>query len=284
MVEKIIYGKPIADHVNEETHHFNKECMRLGKRKAKVVAILLGDSQASLSYIAGFERLCKQVEMEYEVIARSETISQSELISLIHQCNEDPSIDGILLQMPLPKKIDSEQVLLSIDPDKGVDGFHPMNVGRLWMGQSTLAPCTALSVMKFIEASQIDLCGKHVVILGRSNIVGKPLASLCLGEHATVTMCHSKTKNIEEIASSADVLIAAIGRAKMIKSNWVKEGAVVLDVGVNRDEEGKLCGDVDLDDCIAKVAKISPVPKGIGVVTNAMLLSNTIKAYQRREK
>lgn len=284
MEDKYLYGKPIADAINEATQKFNQECQRLGQRKAKVVVLLVGDSPASLSYIAGFERLCKQVDMNYELIIKSDSITQSELIALIQQCNQDTTIDGILLQLPLPKEIDSEQVIRSIDPVKDVDGFHPVNVGKLWMGQETFAPCTALAVMKFLEASQTDLKGKNVVILGRSNIVGKPLAALCLSQHATVTICHSRTKNIEEVASKADVLIAAIGRAKMVKSNWIKEGAIVLDVGVNRDENGKLCGDVDTDDCLAKVFKISPVPKGIGVVTNAMLLSNTLEAYRRREE
>ena len=283
MKEKILYGKPIAEEWNEKSKAFNLECVRLNKRKPKLVVLMVGDSQASMSYVLGLKKLCQAVDMDYDLLTMDESVSESELIQSVKDCNNDDTIDGILIQMPLPNGINTDRVIMSSDPDKDVDGFHPLNIGKLWMNRTTYAPCTALSVMKFLEATKIDLTGKKIVIIGRSNIVGKPLAALCLNKNATVTLCHSKTKNIEQETASADILIAAVGQAKMIKSNWVKEGAIVLDVGVNRDEENKLCGDVDFDDVIDKVAMISPVPKGIGVVTNAMLLQNTIDAYRRKE-
>lgn len=283
MEEKLIYGKGIAEQINAETKQFIDEVKTAGKRCPKVNVVLANDSPASLSYISGFEKLCASVGMEYVLTVLKESVSQDELNAVLDNISKDDEIDGILLQMPLPKQINADEAILHIDPDKDLDGFHPMNVGRLWMNQPAFVPCTAESVMAFIDASGIDLKGKHVVVLGRSNVVGKPVAELCLARHATVTICHSRTVNIEAVASQADVLIAAIGKARLIKGNWVKEGAVVIDVGVNRDENGKLCGDVDFDDVINKVSKISPVPKGVGVVTNAMLLRSAIHAYKMKQ-
>lgn len=283
MEEKLIYGKPIADRTNMETKAFIDEMKKQGKRCPKVNVVLANDSPASLSYISGFEKLCASVGMAYTLTVLKESVSQQELNDVLDTISRDDETDGILLQMPLPKQINADEAILHIDPNKDLDGFHPMNVGKLWMNQPTFVPCTAESVMAFIEASGIDLKGKHVVVLGRSNVVGKPVAELCLAAHATVTICHSRTVDIEKEASRADVLIAAIGKARLIKSDWIKPGAVVIDVGVNRDENGKLCGDVDFDDVIDKVGKISPVPKGVGVVTNAMLLHSAITAYKMKE-
>lgn len=283
MEDKLILGKPIAESINAETKGFIDEMKRRGKRCPKVNVVLANDSPASLSYISGFEKLCTSVGMEYVLTVLKESVSQQELNDTLDSISQDQEIDGILLQMPLPKHINADEAILHIDPDKDLDGFHPMNVGRLWMNQPAFVPCTAESVMAFIDASGIDLKGKHVVVLGRSNVVGKPVAELCLARHATVTLCHSRTVNIEAEASRADVVIAAIGKARLIKENWIKEGAVVIDVGVNRDESGKLCGDVDFDEVIHKVSKISPVPKGVGVVTNAMLLKSAVHAYKMKE-
>lgn len=280
MEEKLIYGKGIAEQINAETKKFIEDVKAAGKRCPKVNVVLANDAPASLSYISGFEKLCVSVGMEYVLTVLKESCTQAELNAVLDGISKDDEIDGILLQMPLPKHINADEAILHIDPDKDLDGFHPMNVGRLWMNQPAFVPCTAESVMAFIDASGIDLKGKHVVVLGRSNVVGKPVAELCLARHATVTLCHSRTVNIEAEASRADVVIAAIGKARLIKENWIKEGAVVIDVGVNRDENGKLCGDVDFDDVIDKVSKISPVPKGVGVVTNAMLLRSAVHAYK----
>lgn len=284
MEDKLILGKPIAEAINAETKDFIDEMKRMGNRCPKVNVVLANDSPASLSYISGFEKLCASVGMDYVLTVLKESVTQAELNTVLDDISKDDEIDGILLQMPLPKHINADEAILHIDPNKDLDGFHPMNVGRLWMNQPAFVPCTAESVMAFIDASGIDLKGKHVVVLGRSNVVGKPVAELCLARHATVTLCHSRTVDIEEEASRADVVIAAIGKARLIKGNWIKEGAVVIDVGVNRDENGKLCGDVDFDDVINKVSKISPVPKGVGVVTNAMLLKSAIQAYKMKQK
>ena len=282
MEEKLIYGKPIADRTNMETKAFIDEMKKLGKRCPKINVVLANDSPASLSYISGFEKLCVSVGMTYTLTVLKESVSQQELNDVLDTISRDDETDGILLQMPLPKQINADEAILHIDPDKDLDGFHPMNVGKLWMNQPAFVPCTAESVMAFIDASGIDLKGKHVVVLGRSNVVGKPVAELCLAAHATVTICHSRTVDIEKEASRADVLIAAIGKARLIKSDWIKPGAVVIDVGVNRDENGKLCGDVDFDDVKDKVSAITPVPGGIGPMTITMLMKNTIEAFYHR--
>lgn len=281
MEEKLIYGKNIADKINERTHAFIENCSLKHQRIPKISVILVGNSSASLSYIAGLEKLCQKVGMHYEVIALPEMICEQELIDEIKKCNEDIQIDGILIQMPLPRHICQQNVILAMDPNKDVDGLHPFNVGKCNLNQKAFVPCTALSVMAFLE-EKVELQGKNVVVLGRSSIIGKPVAQLCLAKNATVTICHSKTLNIESICRQADIVIAAIGKAKHINENWIKEGAIVIDVGVNRDECNKLCGDVDLARVIDKVAYISPVPKGVGVVTNAMLLQNTIMAYEMK--
>lgn len=283
MEEKKIFGRPIADRVNEATAQFIEQCKQAGKRIPKCAVLLVGNSPASLSYIAGFEKLCAKVGMLYELVQMDEAVSEEELIQTIQKCNRDQSIDGILIQMPLPQQINADHVIMALDPEKDVDGFHPINVGKCVMGQEAFVPCTALSAMAFLEEAKIDLKGKEVVVIGRSNVIGKPVAQLCLAKHATVTICHSRTQQIEEVCARADVVIAAIGKAKFINEKWIKKGAVVIDVGVNVDDEGKLCGDVDLEKVIDKVSRISPVPKGVGVVTNAMLLSNVIKSYRKGE-
>lgn len=219
--------------------------------------------------------------MDYELITFDESTSEFELKQKIHQLNKQQAVDGILIQMPLPKTLDTHRIINEIAPEKDIDGAHPMNIGLFTSGQEGYVPCTALSAMAFVEASGIDLEGKQVVIVGRSNVVGKPVAQLCLRKNATVTIVHSKTKNIEQITQSGDVVIVAVGQAKLVKKDWIKKGAIVIDVGINVDENNQLCGDVDLDDVIDVVGKISPVPKGVGTVTSAMLLENVMKSYRR---
>ena len=282
MENKCIYGKDIAERLDQRTIEFVEECRSRGRRIPKLVCIAVGNHPASVAYMKGLQKKCDKVKIELETIVLDESIGDFELIRTIHSYNKMISIDGILLQMPLPSHMNREKIVLEIDPSKDVDGLHPLNTGLFYQGQPTFVPCTALSAMDFIHAVDLSLDGKEVVVVGRSNVIGKPVAQLCLNEHASVTMVHSKSLNIERICSRADVLIAAAGVPKMIKKNWLKKGAVVIDVGINYDEDGKMCGDVDFDDVIDQVSKISPVPKGVGVVTNSMLMRNLIFAYQRR--
>lgn len=282
MENKCIYGKDIAERLDQRTIEFVEECRSRGRRIPKLVCIAVGNHPASVAYMKGLQKKCDKVKIELETIVLDESIGDFELIRTIHSYNKMISIDGILLQMPLPSHMNRKKIVLEIDPSKDVDGLHPLNTGLFYQGQPTFVPCTALSAMEFIHAVDLSLGGKEVVVVGRSNVIGKPVAQLCLNEHASVTVVHSKSLNIERICSRADVLIAAAGVPKMIKKNWLKKGAVVIDVGINYDEDGKMCGDVDFDDVIDQVSKISPVPKGVGVVTNSMLMRNLIFAYQRR--
>ncbi len=282
MENKCIYGKDIAERLDQRTIEFVEECRSRGRRIPKLVCIAVGNHPASVAYMKGLQKKCDKVKIELETIVLDESIGDFELIRTIHSYNKMISIDGILLQMPLPSHMNREKIVLEIDPSKDVDGLHPLNTGLFYQGQPTFVPCTALSAMEFIHAVDLSLDGKEVVVVGRSNVIGKPVAQLCLNEHASVTVVHSKSLNIERICFHADVLIAAAGVPKMIKKNWLKKGAVVIDVGINYDEDGKMCGDVDFDDVIDQVSRISPVPKGVGVVTNSMLMRNLIFAYQRR--
>ncbi len=254
-----------------------------GKRIPKLVVIIVGDNQASHTYVRNKEIGCAYVGMQSEIIRLEETVSQEELENKIQQLNQDDNVDGILVQLPLPKHINDEYILDLIDPSKDVDGFHPTNVAKLFLGQDGLVPCTPKGMMVLLDEINYDLNGKEVVVVGRSNIVGKPVALLCLQKNATVTIAHSRTADLKEVCQRADVLIAAVGRAKMFNSEYVKDGAVVLDVGINRDENNKLCGDVDFDDVKDKVSYITPVPGGVGPMTIAMLLENTYEAYLKRE-
>lgn len=282
MENKCIYGKPIADRIDQETREFIQSLRNTNKRIPKLVNIQVGNQDASASYIKGLIKKCEAVGVELQLVSLDESVSEFELIRMIHSFNKSINIDGILLQMPLPKHMNKENVVKEIDPNKDVDGMHPLNVGHFYQGLPAHIPCTALSAMEFIHETNIDLKGKEVVVIGRSNVIGKPVAQLCLNENASVTIVHSKSENIEEICSRADVLIAAAGKAKMVKKDWVKKGAVIVDVGINFDENGKMCGDVDFEDVIEKVSRISPVPKGVGVVTNAVLLKNTVTSYKNR--
>ena len=250
----------------------------------QLAVILVGDNQASQSYVRNKERGCHYVGMDSLVMRHDENFTEKELLEEIEQLNQDENVDGILVQLPLPKHIDENRVLKAIAPAKDVDGFHPENVAQLFLGQHSLLPCTPKGMMVLLDEIGYDLTGKEVVVVGRSNIVGKPVALLCLQRNATVTIAHSKTENLKEVCQRADVLIAAVGKAKMITKDYVKDGAVILDVGINRDENNKLCGDVDYEDVKDKAYAITPVPGGIGPMTITMLLKNTLEAFYMHMK
>lgn len=278
----IISGKEISvkikDQLKEEVAKIKEKYPRL----PKLVVILVGDNQASQTYVRNKERGCQYIGIESEILRHDVSFSEADLLKEINDLNNDDSVDGILVQLPLPEHIDEDKVLDAIAPSKDVDGFHPENVAKLFLGQHSLVPCTPKGMMVLLDEINYDLTGKEVVIVGRSNIVGKPVALLCLQKNATVTIAHSKTKDLKEVCSRADVLIAAIGKAKFFNHEYVKDGAVVLDVGINRDENNKLCGDVDFEDVKDKVMAITPVPGGIGPMTITMLMKNTLEAFYHR--
>ena len=280
----IISGKEISvkikDQLKEEVLKIKDEYQRL----PKLAVILVGDNQASQVYVRNKERGCAYIGIESLKITHDASFSEAELLKEIEQLNQDDTVDGILVQLPLPKHINEDKVLEAIDPSKDVDGFHPQYVAKLFLGQKSLVPCTPKGMMVLLDEINYDLTGKEVVVVGRSNIVGKPVALLCLQKNATVTIAHSRTKNLKEVCKRADVLIAAVGRPKMINSEYVKEGAVVLDVGINRDENNKLCGDVDFEDVKDLVHAITPVPGGIGPMTITMLLQNTLEAFYQHQQ
>lgn len=249
-----------------------------------LVVIIVGENPASQVYVRNKERSAIAAGFRSEVVRLPETIQQHELLELIEQYNQDPLWHGILVQLPLPKHIDDEAVLLAIDPAKDVDGFHPLNMGRLWAGNPVMVPSTPAGIMEMFKAYGIELEGKRAVVIGRSNIVGKPMAQLLLAKNATVTLTHSRTHHLAKIAKTADILVVAIGRAKFVTADFVKEGAVVIDVGMNRGEDGKLCGDVDFDAVAPIASHLTPVPGGVGPMTVTMLMEQTYEAAVRSVK
>lgn len=277
----IIDGKEVAKKTRE---NLKKEVEELKEKKIipKLTVIMVGDNPASKVYVKNKSKACNEVGVEYEEYFLDSSITQKELIELIEKLNKDDSVNGILLQSPLPAHLDINEAFRKIDYRKDVDGFHPMNVGKLVLGQDTFVSCTPYGIMRLFDEYNIDLCGKNVVILGRSNIVGKPLVQCCLNNNATVTVCHSKTKDVKEAAKNADVLVAAIGKPKFVKADMVKQDAVVVDVGINRLDTGKLVGDVDFENVSKKATYITPVPGGVGPMTVAMLLHNVIKATKQQ--
>lgn len=280
----VIYGSEVSQKIRQE---ISEEMMRLkqsGKRMPQLAVILVGENPASLSYVTGKEKACQQVGMSSQLIRLDATISQDRLMEEVRRLNEDNNVDGILVQLPLPSTLSSEQVIREIRSDKDVDGFHPLNVGKLYLKEEGFVPCTPLGCMELLHRLGINPAGKEAVVLGRSNLVGAPVARLLLNEDATVTICHSKTKDVSQVCAKADILIAAVGRPKMVKASWVKPGAVVIDVGINRTAEGKLVGDVDFEEVEPVASYITPVPKGVGPMTITMLLKNTIKAYQLHQQ
>lgn len=277
----IIYGSELAlrykADIREKVNKYKEE----GKRIPKLGVILVGDNPASVSYVKGKRKACEDTGMAFELKELKDTVSQDELIAEIEKWNDDETVDGILVQLPLPEGIDENAVIEHIDHKKDVDGLTSYNAGKLFLGEDGFVPCTPLGVMAILKEMNVDLEGKNAVVIGRSSLVGLPVSKLLLNKHATVTVCHSRTKNLKEIASRADVLVVAIGKARFINHEYIKDGAFVIDVGVNR-VDGKLCGDVDFDDVIDKVSMITPVPKGVGPMTIAMLMNNVLKAYEER--
>lgn len=278
----IISGKDISLKIKNQLKLEVAKIQESYSRLPKLTVILVGDNQASQTYVKNKERGCDYIGIKSEVLKHDANFSEAELLKEIESLNKDESVDGILVQLPLPKHIDEQKVLNAIAPSKDVDGFHPDNIANLFLGKKSLVPCTPKGMLVLLEEIGYDLTGKEVVVVGRSNIVGKPVALLCLHNNATVTIAHSKTENLKEVCRRADVLIAAIGKPKFFTRDYIKEGAIVLDVGMNRDENNKLCGDVDFDDVKDIASGITPVPGGIGPMTITMLMQNTLEAFYRR--
>ena len=277
----IIDGKELAKKIRA---NLKIECEELKKKniKSKLAVIMVGEDPASKVYVRNKSRACEDVGIKYEEYLLDLNTTQKELVELIEKLNNDKTINGILLQSPIPSNLDINEAFRTISPEKDVDGFNPINVGMLVLNQDTFVSCTPYGIMKMFEEYDIDLTGKNVVILGRSNIVGKPLIHCCLNKNATVTSCHSKTQNIAQKAKEADVLISAIGKANFVTADMVKDGAVVIDVGINRLDNGKITGDVDFESVKEKASYITPVPGGVGPMTIAMLMNNVIKATRRQ--
>ena len=280
MVAVIIKGNEVAE---KKRAQLKEEVVKLKEQGIVpgLAVILVGEDPASRSYVKGKEKGCEQVGIYSELIELPETITEERLLAEIDRLNGDDRINGILVQLPLPKHIEEKAIIERISPEKDVDGFHPISVGRMMTGQDTFLPCTPHGIVELVKETNLDISGKHVVVIGRSNIVGKPVGQLFLNENATVTYCHSKTQNMKELSKLADILIVAVGRPKMITADYIKEGAVVIDVGVNRLETGKLCGDVDFDNVLDVAGYITPVPKGVGPMTITMLLHNTVESAKR---
>jgi methylenetetrahydrofolate dehydrogenase (NADP+) / methenyltetrahydrofolate cyclohydrolase len=249
-----------------------------------LTVILVGDHPASRSYVTGKYKACQEIGVHSEIIELEESVSESVLLAEIERLNEDDTVHGILVQLPLPNHIDEQKVITAISPEKDVDGFHPINIGKMMTNQETFLPCTPFGIVEMVKSKGIEIRGKHVVVIGRSNIVGKPVGQLFLNEDATVTYCHSRTVNIQQLTLQADILIVAVGRANFISGKDIKEGAVVIDVGVNRLPTGKLCGDVVFEEALEKASYVTPVPGGVGPMTITMLLHNTVQAAKNVRK
>lgn len=277
---KLLDGKEVSKYVKDNVKN-EVEKIKVDGINPKLAVILVGEDSASKVYVRNKSIACNEVGIEYEEYLLPDTATQEELISLINSLNENKEINGILLQSPIPKHLDINEAFRTIDISKDVDGFHPYNSGLLSIGEDALAPCTPLGIIKMLEYYNINIEGKNAVVIGRSNIVGKPMFNMLLNKNATVTVCHSKTKNLKEIVNKADIVVAAIGKAKFVTEDMIKENAIVIDVGMNRDENGKLCGDIDFDNVSKKVSYITPVPGGVGPMTVAMLMSNIVKTCKK---
>ena len=277
----IIDGRELAKKTREELRIACDSLNTIGVYP-KLAVIMVGDDPSSKVYVRNKSKACEEIGIAYEEFLLPEETTQFELLSLIQDLNGRDDINGILLQSPIAKHLNINEAFRAINPKKDVDGFHPLNVGKLTLGQETFVSCTAYGVMRMLEEYNIEVEGKNVVILGRSNIVGKPLIQCCLNKDATVTVCHSKTIGLEEYTKRADILIVAIGKPRFITADMVKEGAVVIDVGINKDEHNKLCGDVDFDKVKKKASFITPVPGGVGPMTVAMLMNNVLKAARNQ--
>ncbi len=279
MAAKLLDGKSLAADIREGLRLEVEELKREGRAPGLAV-VIVGDDPASRRYVNNKKKACEHVGItSYEYALSGET-TQEELLALVDKLNKDDNIDGILVQLPLPSHLDEKTVIYNIDPKKDVDAFHPFNVGKIMIGEPIFAPCTPAGVMELIKLTGIEVSGKECVVVGRSNIVGKPQSMLLLAENGTVTVCHSKTKDLAEVTKRADILVAAVGKAKLIKGDMVKKGAVVIDVGMNRLEDGTWSGDVDFEEVKEVASAITPVPGGVGPMTIAMLMKNTVTAYK----
>ncbi|AMA62980.1 bifunctional methylenetetrahydrofolate dehydrogenase/methenyltetrahydrofolate cyclohydrolase FolD [Kurthia gibsonii] len=281
MSSQLINGKEISNTIRTGIQKEVQDLIAKGITPGLAV-ILVGEDPASHTYVANKEKACKELGIYSKLIKLPEDTTEEDLLTQIKQLNEASEIDGILVQLPLPKQINEQKVIETISPLKDVDGFHPNSVGKMLLGQETFLPCTPHGIMKLLEYSNIEVAGKHAVVIGRSHIVGVPMGQLLLQHDATVTYCHSKTKNLQEMTKQADILVVAIGRAKMITADYIKEGAAVIDVGMNRDENNHLCGDVDFDSVVEKTSAITPVPGGVGPMTITMLMYNTVQSAKTK--
>ena len=275
---KLISGKIVSVKVRNEVKKETEELRENHGIVPGLAVILVGNDPASQVYVRNKQRACEEVGFHPYEYRMNENATQEQLLDLIGVLNKDNKVSGILVQLPLPEHIDEQAVIHAISPLKDVDAFHPVNVGKIMIGDYDFLPCTPAGIMELIASTGVDISGKQCVVIGRSNIVGKPMAMLLLQKNGTVTICHSRTKNLKELAASADILVVAIGKPKFVTADMVKEGAIVIDVGINRMEDGKLCGDVDFDSVEPKAGNITPVPGGVGPMTIAMLMKNTLHA------
>ncbi|HSM00396.1 MAG TPA: bifunctional methylenetetrahydrofolate dehydrogenase/methenyltetrahydrofolate cyclohydrolase FolD [Candidatus Limnocylindria bacterium] len=284
MPAQLIDGKAIGAAVRAEIKDRVREFSARTGIKPNLVTVLVGDDPASRIYVRNKGKACHEAGMLSQQIDLPAALPENDLLALVAKLNADPAVHGILVQLPLPDHIDESRVIEAISPDKDVDGFHPVNAGRLLSGGSCFVPCTPLGIMKMLDHESVSLKGKHAVVVGRSNIVGKPVALLLLAKHATVTICHSRTKDLPAVVRSADVVVAAVGKAEMVRGDWLSPGAVVIDVGINRLPDGRLVGDVAFEEAKEVAGKITPVPGGVGPMTITMLLHNTLEAAVRQAR
>lgn len=280
---QLIDGKKISNEIKDE---LKEEVAELKEKGVSIclAVIQVGDDPASSVYVRNKKRACAYIGIESKAFELPESTTEEELVSLVEELNGDPSVNGILVQLPLPAHINEDRIIRTISPDKDVDGFHPVSVGRLWIGEKGFLSCTPAGIIQLLKRSGVEIEGKECVVIGRSNIVGKPMAALLLRENGTVTVTHSRTKNLKDVAKRADILIVAIGKKQFITSEYVKNGAVVIDVGMHRDENNHLCGDVDFDDVEPVASAITPVPGGVGPMTIAMLMNNCVETARMQEE
>lgn len=279
---KIIDGKEVSAQVKEQVKEEAAQLKAATGLQVGLAVVIVGNNPASRVYVNNKKKACEAVGFQSFEYTLDEDTTQEELLELVEVLNENPQVNGILVQLPLPKQIDEKAIINAISPDKDVDAFHPSNVGRIMIGSYAFLPCTPAGVMELIASTGVSVSGKNCVVIGRSNIVGKPMAMLLLHQNGTVTICHSRTQNLKEICARADILVAAVGKANFVTADMVKEGAVVIDVGMNRLDNGKLCGDVDFAAVEPKAGYITPVPGGVGPMTIAMLMRNTLTAAKQQ--
>lgn len=282
MSAKVISGKAISQQIKDELK-IKVEAMTAKACQPTLAVVLVGEDPASQVYVRNKKKACDYVGIRSLAFELPDVTSEAEVLKLVHDLNHRDDVDGILVQLPLPKHINDDLILNAIDPAKDVDGFHPINVGNLSIGQDGFVSCTPAGIIQLLKRSNVEIEGANCVIVGRSNIVGKPVAMLLLRENGTVTITHSKTKDLKNVCKAADILIVAIGKSKFVTHEFVKEGATVIDVGINRDEHGKLCGDVDYEDCLEVAGAMTPVPGGVGPMTIAMLMNNCVISKEKKK-